>query len=210
MGMLKRAIAKVLLKVVSAFNPNMHYDFGDDPKFRESDGTSWGHLVFPLAQAADRLIITPAGQTPPPIGKSCRGWLFLFYAFPDVGVLSCVRHQGVDMLPEKLSLDKRKNNVQMIFDPDSTHSISFHSRNLDICQWKVVNVRGSKDVDMALFWDYSPIRLVAYQVEGATSKDPHKVPHTPANRQYFFCFEVRHDGTLTRWADAPATDAPMS
>ncbi len=117
------------------------------------------------------------------------------------------------MLPLSAAVDKKKNDPYMTFDPATTYTMSFHSCNLDLVQWKVVNVRGIKETDLAIILDRTPVRLVAYQVvdesASATAMGPAgtsppdrekaKIKHTAENKKYFFSFEVKHTGGAVKW-----------
>jgi len=112
------------------------------------------------------------------------------------------------------SWDKKGTSAYMQFDTVSTYSFSFFSCNVDLMRWKAVNVPGLSDIELKTFWHELPARLVAYRVEdpeieremAAAGKrkevKPRNIPHTGRNKQYFFAFEVTHDGSVARWKDA--------
>jgi hypothetical protein len=64
------------------------------------------HICFPITHSVDRLIRTPPGETPPPIGMA--------------------------MFPQELSRTHKQTTVMQQFDTEATYSISFHSPNLDL------------------------------------------------------------------------------
>ena len=89
LSVMRRGICRVILQIVKQLNKYCHYSFGDP---EEKKGGERAHITvrsrsafpanaqprafpqFPITESVDRLIRTPAGQTPPPIGTGtvCR------------------------------------------------------------------------------------------------------------------------------------------
>ncbi len=90
------------------------------------------------------------------------------------------------------TVDKKKNPANYQFNTDSTYSVSFHSNNFDLCQWKIVNLPGGREMELQGFWGNLPTRLLAYQIvppEGFTGNYL-SIPHAQKYKKYMFCYEV--------------------
>lgn len=75
------------------------------------------HLVWPVAQAADRVIATPPGQTPP--------------------------EMGAEFFPDSLDMKERKDKAVLPLDTEHTYSFSYFSDQMALDVWKGVNIPGS-------------------------------------------------------------------
>ena len=85
LGFVTKSLAKVLLGAVQRLSGVLHYSFGTKGKAAgaaAASGASWQrhpappldglvddpHICYPLWQAVDRLVVTPQGEQPPPLG----------------------------------------------------------------------------------------------------------------------------------------------
>ncbi|KAJ1409858.1 hypothetical protein B484DRAFT_310819, partial [Ochromonadaceae sp. CCMP2298] len=64
LGLLTRGLCASFLQLARSTNPNMHHSFGD------RNDTELPHIVGPFWSAADRLVVTPEGENPPPFVTS--------------------------------------------------------------------------------------------------------------------------------------------
>ena len=66
-----RTLCGMILSFMKTLVKHVHYSFGsqrDDRKGRDHPDAELPHIVFPLVNAVDRLIVTPPGVTPPELG----------------------------------------------------------------------------------------------------------------------------------------------
>jgi hypothetical protein len=116
------------------------------------------HIAFPLAPIADKIIITPPGQPLPPIN---------------------------DVWKTAASFPRKKGNPDLKFQPRNTYSVSFHSPNVSILDWKAVNVPGVKDISLKHFFQDLPMNWIAY--EQLPAKPGQKAnSHSQERKRYFF------------------------
>ena len=187
-----RGLCRVVLAFVHKLNPHMHYSFGDKVQS--------AHICVPLTQAMDRIVRTPAGQTPPQIGALFSSSLVSNRLSRALNFLrlwracgcACV---GVQMFPEHLSRIKKQASVFEVFDSSTTYSMSFHSANLDLSNWQAVNIPGASTVELTKLWRNMPLHLVAYMLQAPSADDSAlspNAPHTADAKKYFFNLEVRN------------------
>ena len=62
LGLVVRGLARVLLNFMRKKLPGMHYSFGD------RQDAQLPHIVMPLWGTADQMVVTPPGESPPPLG----------------------------------------------------------------------------------------------------------------------------------------------
>ena len=118
--------------------PQLHHSFG------AADGAEQPHIVAPLWFLCDRLVVTPPGETPPPIGTE------IDEEDPDG---RCVSAANWDQ-------------------PGSTFTFTLTSFQLDLPSWSMVNW-GGPDVDLKRFWGKRGIRCVLYESPGEDSVGRH-------------------------------------
>ncbi|KNC53792.1 uncharacterized protein AMSG_09512 [Thecamonas trahens ATCC 50062] len=149
--------------------------------FGTRDDSELPHIVFPLTMSVDRYIVTPPGESPPDL---------------------CVM-----MLPgtDDENAARRKNaRIDDTFTTTDTYTLSFHSANLDLVQWKAVKIPGLSDLELTSFVADQPLRIVAYTM--GHGDFTHR-PHLTADKTYLFAFEFAHTGGVVDWSPLRAFDA---
>jgi len=216
---LKRGMFRMMLNILARFQRGLHYVLDWPAGAKEAEIRKEGewidpvdpreipHVIFPVAFALDRFIVTPPGRTPPVFG-----W---------------------DMFPKELSADKKDAPLEIIFQSGPTYSLSFFSQNMNLVDFDVRNVPGMKPMSLSTLFP-CPLRLIAYQLLSKNIKDRtqrHGGPlpndyyssketqvvkgwatkklaasdgaHTGDRKDYVFAFEIKHiPGASTRWVTA--------
>eukprot|EP01004_Peranema_trichophorum_P003999 NODE_2951_length_1453_cov_45.173684_g2557_i0.p1 GENE.NODE_2951_length_1453_cov_45.173684_g2557_i0~~NODE_2951_length_1453_cov_45.173684_g2557_i0.p1 ORF type:complete len:435 (+),score=81.85 NODE_2951_length_1453_cov_45.173684_g2557_i0:67-1305(+) len=157
LGRVKKAVCNVLLKFISAFGRGMHVSFGSDVQGDKA------HIVFPMWAAMDRVIITPPGQTPPPIGQA-----------------------PLEETPELRQL-KQSNSVGSDILVGHTYTMSFYNAYLDCENWSTVGLPGLGRIDLHTFWEDQPLHLVMYSVPNNMDQ------HLSHVRNELLHLEIVHD-----------------
>lgn len=179
LGLLTRGLAKVLLKLVERFNANMHYSFGhyntttnnnnniannitndddDDPDLEVP------HIVAPAFTFFERLVTTPAGETPPS----------MYDAFEET--------------PESIACRKKTTSFGT-WNTTDTYSFSFYSMYIDLPSWKLVGLPASGDIGLETFWGKSMLRICMYEKTGTASDK-----HWQKENQYAFSVQMKFLG----------------
>jgi hypothetical protein len=99
LGMMAGALARVVLGMLRRLTTGMQHGFGNG---KDGPDATLPHLVFPVWVAADRLVVTPAGEEPPPMGVEM---------FPDT-------------MPKKQRIEEMGRKGGVGFDTESTYSFS--------------------------------------------------------------------------------------
>mmetsp|Transcript_9933 Transcript_9933/g.22207 ORF Transcript_9933/g.22207 Transcript_9933/m.22207 type:complete len:450 (-) Transcript_9933:94-1443(-) len=129
LGTLTRGLSTVLLRLLSQYvGPDMSYSFGG------KNDSVLPHIAFPLKQAMQEVVVTPAGSTPPSLG------------------LPFNESDESKSLRKAMSADE--------FNLDSTYSMSFASSCVDLPTW---TARYPRSIALSTFWGNSPLRLVVYE-----------------------------------------------
>nr|CCA18149.1 conserved hypothetical protein [Albugo laibachii Nc14] len=167
LGILTKSVALMVLGIIKKLVGKIHYSFGD------SKDQELPHVAFPLYQTVDQFICTPEGQVAPQL--------------------------GVEDIQETEQARKLRKSVlvgQEAFQVGPTYTFHFHTMYVDLLHWKTVNIPGINDMKLSTFFDSSPLRLVAYDVEFDSN-----VPrsgggkHLKFNKRYLFCFEMHFDSS---------------
>ena len=141
----------------------LHYSFGD------KDGTGQlAHITMPLWSSADRLIITPEGGAPPPLGTH----------LPESEAARLARRASSE---PGVSGQPGVSPWQL----GSTYSFSFHNMYLDMPSWRAVNLP-MREIDLHTFWRDGALRFVVYDA------DPAAAEHLRAANRYLLCVQARH------------------
>lgn len=131
LGLLANGMCNILLKMSQKFNPQIHYSFGDD-KERP-------HICFPASTFFEQLLITPPGETPPPLGVE------------------------FEESPQSVQLRKAYKS-KIDWNTEDTYSFAFHSMYLDFPTWSVVRLPMGRDLSLQTFWGNSSASVVLYEV----------------------------------------------
>lgn len=68
MGLVTKTVAGMILSFARRVLKNLHYSFGEKGEV-SADEIELPHITFPLSRGMDRLMITPEGEEPPPLGR---------------------------------------------------------------------------------------------------------------------------------------------
>ena len=138
LGVVTKTLASFILKICIKLITNLRFSFGEDPV---PDGKyERAHVAFPLYQAMDRVVVTPEGETPPPLGRE----------LPETNEQRNIRRSG--------------KSAEIKFEVGPTYSFSFHSMYMDFARWKICNVPGYKTLDMKAFISTQSIYIVVYEI----------------------------------------------
>lgn len=112
LGMLTRAMCRTIMQFARSNLPLLHHSFGN------SENTELPHIVGPLWNLSDRVVVTKKGDIPPELGTM--------------------------PLPESNDdrKSRRKNQSFDHFEVDleSTYSFSTSTANIELVEWCVVNI----------------------------------------------------------------------
>jgi len=156
LGLLTKSLARLLLNVIRQLSGQLHFSFGDRAD-RE-----WAHICFPLSRAADRLVRTPPGETPPVLGR----------IVPEDDASRSARVKAASHPP---------------FNTRDTYTFSINTRCLDLPNWRLVNLPGVRDMNLASFWNQSALRFVVYDSAVADAEY-----HARAKNKYHLAVQLAH------------------
>lgn len=163
LGIITRSFSRAILKFVNTMVNNLHYSFGDFP---DAVGFEKPHIVAPLFSTMDKIVETPEGGVPPPMGKP----------FPED--------------PEYRSIRLKNRRTNDMINLSSTYSFSVNTSNMDLVSWNLVGIPMLKPIDMRTFFGESPIRLVGYEMPAEeAAKYPGKHPASAMN--YVFNMKLK-------------------
>lgn len=133
LGLITRSISKAVCNFAGTMVQDLHYSFGDPPT---QPNYQTPHIVAPLFPTLDKIVATPAGEEPPPLG------------FPFV---------------EDLEYRKKRLKYRLIADAgvdlETTYSFSVNTQNLDLPNWTLMNIPMVRPMDLRTFFGDSSIRL---------------------------------------------------
>ncbi|KAF0715804.1 Aste57867_3173 [Aphanomyces stellatus] len=170
-GLWARGLANMIMGIMQRLVGLIHYSFGDAHELP--------HCVFPLVQAVDELIMTPAGGTPPMLGQPTFG-------------------------ESKAAQTRRRQTPlgQETYEVGATYTFHFYTQYVDLTQWKIINLPGMQDMGLTTFFGSLPLRLACYDVESSPGPS-----HTNASKRYLFCFTVNFDKGQSAVPVDPATSS---
>lgn len=158
-GLFTRSIALVIMGLIQQLIGNVNFSFGD------ADNDVVPSIALPLYQSADQLVVTPAGEEPPPLGER------------DFGETEAARR-----LRRATPVGSER------YDVGATYSFDFHTMYVDLTRWRTANLPGLSEMELSTFFDSLPLRIVAYDVQASPSER-----HRQQQKQYLFNFEVQPD-----------------
>lgn len=162
LGIITRSLAKAVYNFASTMVSNLHLSFGDHPS---DDNYQLPHLVAPLFPTVDKLIVTPPGETPPPLGVPF-----------------------VEDLEYRAKRFKFRKIADANIDLDTVYSFSVNQKNIDFINWNFVGIPMCKPLDMRTFFGDSPIRLASYEIPEDIASNTTKHPVDGLN--YVFCVKL--------------------
>jgi hypothetical protein len=162
LGIITRSFSRAILKFVGTMVNDLHYSFGDFP---DTPGFEKPHLVAPLFPTMDKIVETPEGEEPPPMG------------------IPFVEN------PEYRRMRLKNKVTNDLIDLSKTYSFSVNTSNMDLITWCIVGVPMLQTIALQTFFGDSPIRLVGYELPyDAAAKFPDKHPASALN--YVFNMRV--------------------
>ena len=194
-----KAFYNGLLKVAKDFNKNIHFSLGDN------ENKELPHVVAPLWQAVDALIITPGANT----DESKFTNVTITKTPPAFG--------GIFVEDPRLKILRMKDlNFQVPIDLDAIYSCSFKSNQLELISWKWNNVPIFGKIDLHQFFDDADIRFCCYAVpsegreketwhDGESIYDNKYLPkyHVQSNLLQLLSLEIRHKSNQKITKDPP-------
>lgn len=158
-GIFTKSIALVIMGIIQQLVGNVNFSFGD------VDSEVVPSIALPLYQSADQLIVTPAGDEPPPLGE---------------------RDFGESDEARKARRQTPVGSEKYVV--GDTYSFDFHTMYVDLTRWKTANLPGLSEMELSTFFDSLPMRMVAYDIQ-ASPLDR----HLQRQKDYLFSFEVEYD-----------------
>jgi Protein of unknown function (DUF1769) len=182
LGLLTRGMCGSILQIGRTVNAYLHHSFGD------KNNHELPHISGPLWSAVDRLVITPEGSTPPILGG----------VMPEDPTFRANRRKSPDF-----TLD---------IDLQSTYTFTFKTSNLDLVDWKCVNIPLMKGIDLHTFWNDADLTLIAYSIPFGKPDEPsigkmngELLPklHPRKKMNYWFALEIKHQSNHPEVTTAP-------
>ena len=162
-GIITRSICRAVLKFVGTMVSNLHHSFGDS---QDNPDYELPHLVAPLFSGMDRVVVTPPGQTPPPLGS------------PFI--------EDIEFRKARL---KSKSLFEFPLKLECTYSLSVYAGNLDLPNWQMTGVPMVGAQDLRSFFGDATIRMGGYEVPFSVAKEfPDSHPQSKIN--YVFAIKV--------------------
>lgn len=177
-SLVQRTLAKLVVSFTQRRAPASHMAMGDHAD------TQLPHFVAPLWSAADLLIVTPPGDTPPKLGQrleECDGVV--------QGRRACANLSGAGQ-----------------WNTSDTYTFTFNTRFLDMPAWRAVGI--GADIHINSFWPRTVLRLAVYESSSGAG------PHLLCENNYLCCVQVTNltlgeprrgaAPKARRWRDTPS------
>jgi hypothetical protein len=133
LGMIMRSLCKAVCNFGCSIINDLHYSFGDPQHLDEYEIP---HMAAPLFTTMDKIVVTPDGETPPPMGKP---------------------------FPEDPEYRKKRFKFKCIddakLDVKNVYSFSVNSSNIDFITWQVMGIPMVRPMDLRSFFGDSILRL---------------------------------------------------
>lgn len=162
LGLITRSISKAALSFFSKIIIGLQHSFGDsksEPDFEEA------HLVAPMFNAMDKIIVTKPGQTPPKVGEP----------FMEDQEYRHKRFKFRSLSECEVSLD-------------NIYSLSVKA-TIDLIDWTLKGVPMMKPIDLHSFIGDSALQLVTYEVPPNVSVK-YSSKHPKAKINYLFSVKL--------------------
>lgn len=147
MGIITRTISRGILKLCSTMVNDLHYAFGEPV---EEPDHQMPHLVAPLFPTFDKVLVTPKGETPPPLGTPF----------------------NEDLEYRKLRT-KFKSIEEARVDLETTYSFSVNTSNWSLTNWTLVGIPMVRGMDLRNLIADASVQLVGYEMP------KHEIEKTP-------------------------------
>eukprot|EP00981_Chlorochromonas_danica_P015379 scaffold11846_cov149-Ochromonas_danica.AAC.10 len=163
LGILTRSISRLVLQFISTMVGDLHYSFGDN---QNNPAFELPHVVSPIFPTFDKILITPPGETPPPLGIPFQ---------------------------EDPEYRKKRLKCRLIKDAqvdlDTIYSFSVNTSNLDLINWTVVGIPMVRPMDLRTYSGSGSVNLIGYEIPySVLTNHPHAHPHKMLN--YVFCMKL--------------------
>ena len=133
LGLITRSISKAAINLCSTMVGDLHSSLGET---KGKELYQLPHLVAPMFITFDKIICTPGGEKPPPIGV------------PYV--------EDLEYRKKRLKFRSIKDaNVDL----DTTYSFSVNTSNINLLNWTLVGIPMVRPMDLRTFIADSAIRL---------------------------------------------------
>lgn len=133
LGLITRSIAKAAINLCSTMVGDLHSSLGET---KGKDLYQLPHLVAPMFITFDKIICTPPGEKPPPLGV------------PYV--------EDLEYRKKRLKFRSIKDaNVDL----ETTYSFSVNTSNINLLNWTLVGIPMVRPMDLRTFLQESAIRL---------------------------------------------------
>lgn len=133
LGILTRSISRLVLQFISTMVGDLHYSFGDN---QNNPAFELPHVVSPIFPTFDKILITPPGETPPPLGIPFQ---------------------------EDPEYRKKRLKYRLIKDAqvdlDTIYSFSVNTSNLDLINWTVVGIPMVRPMDLRTYSGSGSVNL---------------------------------------------------
>lgn len=133
LGILTRSISRVVLQFISTMVGDLHYSFGDP---QDSANYELPHVVSPIFPTFDKIVVSPPGETPPPLGEP---------------------------FPEDPEYRKKRLKFRFIKDAqvdiNNVYSFSVNTSNLDLLTWTIVGIPMVKPMDLHTYSGSGSVQL---------------------------------------------------
>jgi len=156
-GFVKKTLCRLILNTMNLMR-------GNTVHYSFGDDGQLPHIVMPLHTSADSYVETDSSERPPAM--------------------------GVKMFEEdeKAFRARRKSKARSKkYELGKIYSFTLHNGNLDLYSWKAAGIPGASAMDLVSFWGDMPLRICAYETDGAFS-----AKHTKAKKKYLYCFELKN------------------
>lgn len=136
LGMITRSIARAAINLCSSMVGDLHSSLGDN---KNGELFQLPHLVAPMFITFDKIICTPPGEKPPPLGV------------PYV--------EDLEYRKKRLKFRSIKDaNVDL----ETTYSFSVNTSNINLLTWQLCGIPMVRPMDLRTFIQDSAIRLGEY------------------------------------------------
>lgn len=165
LGLITKSIARAAIQLASAMASNLHSSLGD---MKGKDLYQLPHVVAPLFTTFDKIIVTPEGEIPPPLGT------------PFI--------EDLEYRKQRLKFHKFKDaNINLT----NTYSFSVNTSNINLITWTLCGIPMVRPMDLRIFLADSPIRLVGYEIPDSITSGPNKTTDHPVKElNYVFNMKV--------------------
>ena len=171
LGLVTRGMCGTILQVARRMNSYLHHSFGDNADFEKP------HLVSPLWSTVDKLVISTPSETPPQLGS--------------------ILPEPIERRTERKKSPDHPVNICL----DNVYSFSVNTENLDVINWRAVNIPFLSSLDLTTFWSDADLRLCVYFVPNDASLNDKTKPnattglpsyHPQSINKYLFNVDIKN------------------